>query len=86
MWYTVYSFFYTPCRFLYTFFQKDFLFQRNFVTLKNTNNMNMNDKQMSYESPQVEVIEVEIEKGFATSIETGSLDGFDSAIGNTDWL
>ena len=46
----------------------------------------MNEKLMNYESPQVEVIEVEIEKGFATSIETGVLDGFDSNAGNANWL
>ena len=46
----------------------------------------MNEKLMSYESPQVEVMEVEIEKGFATSIETGVLDGFDPNAGNDNWL
>jgi len=31
----------------------------------------MNMEKMTYEAPQVEVIEVEVEKGFATSNGTG---------------
>ena len=38
--------------------------------------MNTNKEMMVYEAPQVEVIEIEVEKGFASS-----LDGFSN--GNT---
>ena len=44
----------------------------------------MNDNLKNYEAPVVEIIQVEIEKGFAAS--SGQLDGFDPTTGNNNWL
>jgi hypothetical protein len=38
--------------------------------------MKMENELLAYETPQVEVIEVEVEKGFAGSDPTGGTDGF----------
>ena len=43
-------------------------------------------KHELYESPIVEVMEVEIEQGFATSIDSGNPNSFDKTLGNNDWL
>ena len=42
----------------------------------------------SYESPQVEVVEIEIEKGFAVSdTESGAIpDGYTPDVNNNNWL
>ena len=43
--------------------------------------MNTNKEMMVYEAPQVEVIEVEVEQGFATSANPNNF-GYDGSLNN----
>ncbi|MBR5542074.1 MAG: hypothetical protein IKU64_06945 [Bacteroides sp.] len=44
--------------------------------------MNTNKEMMVYEAPQVEVIEVEVEKGFAVSVDPNNFEYGGSLSGN----